>query len=116
MIAYEHIQLDALGDGTRRAILARLLTDGPLAVTDIAQAFDVSRPAISQHLAILKAAHLVADERQGTRRVYELDPRGFRALRAFFDSFWADALFAFKMKVEESRPHRHHRSTRARKP
>jgi DNA-binding transcriptional ArsR family regulator len=93
-------QLDALGDGTRRAILDRLLA-GPLPVGKLAEGFPVSRPAISQHLRILKDANLVVDRTLGTRRVYELNPKGFESLRQYFDQFWAQALFAFKKKLEE---------------
>lgn len=93
-----------MGDATRRGILARLLSDGPLAVNDIARAFPVSRPAISQHLRVLKAARLVRDERDGTRRVYELDPEGFQAVQQYFDRFWTLALAAFKKKVESRQP------------
>ena len=104
METYEHAQLDALGDGTRRAILARLLLEGPMAVGDIAYEFHVSRPAVSQHLRVLKHAQLVRDEQQGTRRVYELDPRGFQVLQQYFDQFWTQALLAFKHKAEETAP------------
>jgi DNA-binding transcriptional ArsR family regulator len=112
---HRHPQLDAIGDGTRRAILARLLSRGPLAVHDIARDFRVSRPAISQHLRVLKDARLVRDERDGTRRLYELDAQGFQVLREYFDQFWTEALIAFKHKVEARdapRPHAH----RPRKP
>ncbi|HXI27879.1 MAG TPA: metalloregulator ArsR/SmtB family transcription factor, partial [Vicinamibacterales bacterium] len=72
MTAYHHeVQLDALGDATRRAIVARL-ADGPLAVGEIAREFPISRPAISQHLRVLKRAHLVVDRAEGTRRMYTL--------------------------------------------
>jgi DNA-binding transcriptional ArsR family regulator len=93
-------QLDALGDGTRRAILDRLL-NGPLPVGKLAEDFPVSRPAISQHLRILKQANLVVDRTLGTRRLYELNPDGFESLREYFDQFWTQALIAFKKKVEE---------------
>jgi DNA-binding transcriptional ArsR family regulator len=91
--------LDALGDGTRRAILERLL-EGPRSVGELARGFPVSRPAISQHLRVLKAAGLVADEAAGTRRVYALNPAAFGSLREYFDGFWSKALVAFKRKVE----------------
>jgi DNA-binding transcriptional ArsR family regulator len=119
---YEHAQLDALGDGTRRAILVRL-RDHPMAVGELAQAFPVSRPAISQHLRILKDAGLVADRAEGTRRVYAVQAEGLRALRAFLDEFWTDALDAFKAQAEaEAAPdrpgphHRHSTNTPGRKP
>jgi DNA-binding transcriptional ArsR family regulator len=97
---YREAQLDAIGDPTRRAILNRLL-GGPTSVGDIAKDFPVSRPAISQHLRVLKDARLVKDQVSGTRRVYQLDYRGFESLRAYFDQFWSAALAAFKQKVEE---------------
>jgi DNA-binding transcriptional ArsR family regulator len=97
---YQEAQLDALGDPTRRAILARLL-EGPLAVGELASHFPVSRPAISQHLRILKDANLVLDQPRGTRRLYALNPEGFDSLRDYFDQFWSLALIAFKQKAEE---------------
>ena len=100
MNSYQGAQLDALGDATRRAILARLL-DGPLPVGKLAGDFPVSRPAISQHLRVLKQANLVMDQTQGTRRLYQLNPQGFDSLRDYFDQFWNHALAAFKKKVEE---------------
>ena len=112
---YHNAQLDALGDGTRRAILARLLSAGPLAVSDIALDFDVSRPAISQHLRVLKDAQLVLDHPRGTRRLYELNPQGFHMLQQYFDQFWMQALIAFKAKAEE-RPQHAAPKTNRRKP
>jgi DNA-binding transcriptional ArsR family regulator len=97
---YHEAQLDALGDATRRAILARLLT-GPMPVGEIASHFPVSRPAISQHLRILKDANLVVDRAKGTRRLYAINPEGFESLREYFDQFWTQALTAFKKKAEE---------------
>jgi DNA-binding transcriptional ArsR family regulator len=97
---YQSIQLDALGDATRRAILDRLL-GGPLPVGKLAEGFAVSRPAISQHLRVLKQANLVTDDAAGTRRLYHLNPEGFESLRGYFDRFWTQALQAFKDKVEE---------------
>lgn len=70
-------------------------------VGKLAEGFPVSRPAISQHLRMLKEANLVIDEAQGTRRVYRLNPEGFETLRSYFDQFWTIALSAFKEKVEE---------------
>jgi DNA-binding transcriptional ArsR family regulator len=92
--------LDALGDATRRAIVERLF-GGPLPVGKLAQEFPVSRPAISQHLRILKQAELVVDESAGTRRLYRLNPAGFDSLREYFDKFWTQALTAFKDRVEQ---------------
>jgi DNA-binding transcriptional ArsR family regulator len=98
--SYQEAQLDALGDATRRAILARLLA-GPLPVGRLASEFPVSRPAISQHLRILKQANLVTDTTSGTRRVYQLNHQGFDSLREYFEQFWNTALTAFKRKIEE---------------
>jgi len=103
--AYQHLQLDALGDATRRAILARLVS-GPMPVGELASEFPVSRPAISQHLRVLKDAHLVVDRPDGNRRLYELDPAGFQSLRDYLDQFWTTALDAFRRKAEESSPPR----------
>jgi DNA-binding transcriptional ArsR family regulator len=100
---YQDAQLDALGDPTRRAILARLV-DGPKAVGELAKDFPISRPAISQHLRVLKHAHLVFDEPSGTQRLYQLNPDAFDSLRAHFDQFWTLALKAFKNRVEERPP------------
>ena len=91
--------MDALGDPTRRAIFERLAA-GPRAVGELADEFPVSRPAVSQHLKVLKDAGLVVDRAQGTRRLYQLDPRGIAELRAYFDTFWMHALTAFKDAVE----------------
>ena len=85
----------ALADPTRRAIFERL-GRGPSAVGDLAGEFPVSRPAVSQHLRVLKDAGLVADRREGNRRLYRVDPRGVEAMRAYLDSFWSDALAAFE--------------------
>ena len=101
MNSYQEVQLDALGDATRWAILARLLT-GPLPVGELAREFPVSRPAISQHLRLLKQANLVVDRPIGTRRVYQLHPEGFNSLREYFEQFWSLALDSFKKKLEES--------------
>jgi DNA-binding transcriptional ArsR family regulator len=85
----------ALADPTRRAIFERLAR-GPRAVGELAEDFPVSRPAVSQHLRVLKDAGLVSDRRDGNRRVYAVDPHGVEAMRAYFDSFWSDALAAFQ--------------------
>jgi DNA-binding transcriptional ArsR family regulator len=92
--------MDALSDRTRRAIVERLLK-GPVAVGDLARDFPVSRPAISQHLKVLKRAHLVIDRPNGTRRLYELNPAGVEALREYFERFWTDALAQFKVAAEK---------------
>jgi DNA-binding transcriptional ArsR family regulator len=90
----------ALGDPTRRAIFERL-ADSPHAVGELARELPVSRPAVSQHLKVLKEAGLVSDRRAGTRRIYQLDPDGVGALRADLDRFWNRALTAFKEAVEQ---------------
>jgi len=93
--------LDALGDATRRAIVERLLK-GPMPVGKLARDFPISRPAISQHLRVLKQANLVLDRAAGNQRLYQLNPEGFDSLRQYFDQFWTVALTAFKKKVEKS--------------
>jgi DNA-binding transcriptional ArsR family regulator len=90
----------ALGDPTRRAIFERL-ADRPRAVGELASELPVSRPAVSQHLKVLKDARLVVDRRAGNRRIYELDPDGIRALRAQLDQFWSKSLVAYKAAVEQ---------------
>lgn len=99
MITYDN-QLEALGDPTRRSILERLL-GGPLPVGKLTEGLPVSRPAVSQHLRVLKAAKLVTEKTAGTRHFYELNPEGFNGLREYFEQFWSEALSAFKNKVEE---------------
>lgn len=89
----------ALGDPTRRAIF-ELLSDQPCAVGELAHELPVSRPAVSQHLKVLKDAGLVSDCAVGTRRIYRLDPAGIGALRAYIDRFWTQALAEFKASVE----------------
>ena len=89
----------ALADPTRRAIFEQL-AGGPRAVGELAAEFPVSRPAVSQHLRVLKDAGLVSDRRDGNRRLYSVDPHGVQALRAYFDTFWSDALSAFKSAAE----------------
>ena len=91
--------MDALGDPTRRAVFERLRT-GPKAVGELAAGLPVSRPAVSQHLRVLREAGLVSERREGTRHVYRADPRGLAELRAYFDDFWVRALEAFKDEVE----------------
>lgn len=86
--------LDALGDPTRRAVL-ELLRAGPRPVGELARQLPVSRPAVSQHLRVLREARLVRNRREGARRVYALDPEGLIALRAFLEGYWDTALAAF---------------------
>ena len=76
------------------------LRGGPRSVGDIAEGMDVSRPAVSQHLKVLKAARLVTDRAKGTRRLYEIDTHGIEALRSWLDGFWDEALSAFKAAAE----------------
>jgi DNA-binding transcriptional ArsR family regulator len=90
----------ALGDPTRRAIFERL-ADRPRAVGELASELPVSRPAVSQHLKVLKDARLVVDEAIGTRRVYRVDADGLRDMRTYLDHFWDQALAGFKAAVEE---------------
>lgn len=92
----------ALADGTRRAIVERL-AHGPSAVGELARDLPVSRPAVSQHLKVLKSAGLVRDHAAGTRRVYQLDPTGLQALRADLDRFWAQALAGYAATIEDSK-------------
>jgi len=92
----------ALGDPTRRAIF-ELLAEGPRAVGDIARQMPVTRPAVSQHLKVLKDAGLVTDRALGTKRLYQINPESLAALRSYFDQFWAQSLAAFKQAVEQ--PH-----------
>lgn len=99
-MTYETKALNALGDPTRRAIFERL-ADHPSAVGELARAFPVSRPAVSQHLKALKDAGLVVDRPDGNRRIYQVDPDGVAALREYLDQFWSRSLAAFKQAVEE---------------
>jgi len=92
----------ALGDPTRLAIF-ELLAQGPRPVGGLAAQLPVTRPAVSQHLKVLKEAGLVIDRQHGTRRMYQLDPEGLAAIRAYFDQFWNRALTAFKDAVEQDR-------------
>lgn len=92
--------LAALGDSTRRKVFERLKRGG-LAVGQIAQGLPVSRPAVSQHLKVLKDAGLVREQRSGTRRVYEIDPQGLGPLRLWLEEFWCEALEAFRAEVEQ---------------
>src|ERR1700689_3290567 len=93
--------LAALADPTRRDVFERLRA-GPQAVGAIAQGLPVSRPAVSQHLKVLKEAGLVTDRPEGTRRVYAVDPQGLGALRGWLDQFWDQALTAFQAEVERA--------------
>jgi DNA-binding transcriptional ArsR family regulator len=99
VVAYEERALDALGDPTRRQIF-KSLRGGARSVGEIARGMDVTRPAVSQHLKILKDAGLVVDRAEGTRRLYSVDTRAVEALRRWFDGFWNEALAAFKEAAE----------------
>jgi DNA-binding transcriptional ArsR family regulator len=92
--------LEALGDGTRREIMERLRR-GPRPVGELAAGLPVSRPAVSQHLRILKEAGLVTERKDGTRRIYGVEPNAIAELRAYFDSFWEQALAGFKQAAEQ---------------
>lgn len=98
-MAYAYQVLDALGDPTRRLVFTRLRSRAR-SVSEIAEGMDVSRPAVSQHLRVLKSARLVMDRAEGTRRLYSVDPRGIKAVRGWLDGFWDEALFAFKEAAE----------------
>jgi DNA-binding transcriptional ArsR family regulator len=91
--------ISALADPTRRAVFERL-KEGPRPVGEIASGLPVTRPAVSQHLKVLKDAGLVADRSVGTRRIYYIDPKGLGAMRAWLDQFWEASLDAFKLAAE----------------
>ncbi|MEA2000438.1 MAG: metalloregulator ArsR/SmtB family transcription factor [Actinomycetota bacterium] len=93
-------QFEALGDATRRAIF-ELLQMGPRSVGELADEFPVSRPAVSQHLKVLKNAGLVSDEAVGTRRIYSIDPAGLEPLRGWVEKIWNQALSNFAAAVDE---------------
>src|SRR5580700_1877238 len=100
-MAYQSAFL-ALADPTRRQVFEQL-RHGPKPVGIIAAQIPVSRPAVSQHLGVLKKAGLVADRAEGTRRVYYIDPQGLAAIRVWLDQFWEDALTAFKTELEKEK-------------
>src|SRR5580700_3618700 len=102
-MAYGNAAFAALSDPTRRSVLERL-ADGPRAVGEIAQGLPVSRPAVSQHLKVLKEAGLVSDRQDGARRIYAIDPKGLGAMRAWLDQFWEVALTALKAEIERDSP------------
>ena len=101
MLANQAEAFTALGDPTRRAIF-ELVGSRPRAVGEIARELPVSRPAVSQHLKVLKGAGLVTDRPAGTRRIYAVDPDGVEAMRAYLDRFWSTTLAAFKEAVEQT--------------
>jgi DNA-binding transcriptional ArsR family regulator len=97
--AYLQAGLEAIGDATRMAILQKL-SRGPIAVNELAETLPVSRPAVSQHLRVLKNAGLVTDSKDGTRRLYQLNPEGVARLRAHFDQMWTKAMSTFQTAAE----------------
>jgi DNA-binding transcriptional ArsR family regulator len=97
--------LQALAEPTRRAVFERLRA-GPLPVGEIASFLPVSRPAVSQHLKVLKEAGLVADRAEGTRRIHYIDPQGLAAVRAWLDGFWDATLLSFAREIEAKDPER----------
>ena len=102
MVTYSADPFRAVADPTRRTVLEYLLGK-PHNVNELADKFDVTRPAISKHLRILKEARVVRERREGRNRIYELNPDGLKALREYFDPFWGEALDAFKRAVESKR-------------
>jgi DNA-binding transcriptional ArsR family regulator len=98
-MANANTAIQALADPTRRAVFESLRA-GPKPVGEIADGLPVSRPAVSQHLRVLKGAGLVSDEARGARRLYRIDPDGLGALRAYLDGFWDAALGSFKEHAE----------------
>jgi DNA-binding transcriptional ArsR family regulator len=98
-MAYNNAAFAALADPTRRRVLERL-SDRPMAVGEIAAGMPVSRPAVSQHLKVLKEAGLVSDRQDGARRIYAIDPKGLGAMRAWLDRFWEGALISLKAEIE----------------
>ena len=101
MDTYLQAGLDALGDQTRMAIFQKLAA-GPVAVNELSRKLPVTRPAVSQHLKVLKNAGLVTDTRQGARRLYRLSPEGIARLRAHFDQLWDKAMRNFQSAAEKS--------------
>ncbi len=100
MDTYLKAGLDAIGDSTRMAIFQKLAS-GPLPVNELARNLPVSRPAVSQHLRVLKNAGLVIDSKAGTRRYYQLSPEGIARLRAHFDRMWEQAMQSFQVAAEK---------------
>lgn len=99
-MAYE-MKFEALAAPTRRTVFEKLKA-GPLSVGALAEGLPVSRPAVSQHLKVLKEAGLVRESREGVKRIYRLDTEGLAELREYFDRFWDDALDAYKRSIEAS--------------
>src|SRR5579863_3546328 len=101
---------DALGDPTRRMIFERL-AGGPLSVVHIAEGLQVSRPAVSQHLKVLREAKLIAMTREGTRSIYRVDEEGIQALREYLDGFWSKAIESFKQVAEQTQKNKDNNGT-----
>src|SRR5262245_58921202 len=101
-MTYQSTRLAALAEPARQRILERLRS-GPLPVGEIAAGMPISRPAVSQHLKVLKDSGLVAETRQGTRHFFAIAPEGLGELRAYLDGLWSDALAAFARHVEQTR-------------
>jgi DNA-binding transcriptional ArsR family regulator len=99
-VATNERRLEVLADPSRRSIVERLAT-GPSAVGELARQLSISRPAVSQHLKVLKDAGLVTDRPRGTRRMYQVDPDGLRAVRTYLDGLWQDALQSFQAAAEQ---------------
>jgi DNA-binding transcriptional ArsR family regulator len=100
-MAYDLTALTALSDPTRRLIFERL-SGGPQPVGRLAHGLPISRPAVSQHLAALKAAGLVMDHAHGAKRIYRIDPHGLASIRAWLDQFWTASLDAFEAEISKS--------------
>jgi DNA-binding transcriptional ArsR family regulator len=100
-MAYAVNALTTLADPTRRTIFERL-AERPQAVGELANGLPVSRPAVSQHLKVLKAAGLVTDRAEGTRHIYRIDPRGLGEIRKWLDQFWDASLEAFAAEIEKT--------------
>jgi DNA-binding transcriptional ArsR family regulator len=100
--------LGALGDSRRRQLFERL-AKRPRSVAELSQGLPVSRPAVSQHLKVLKKAGLVTVRKHGTRHFYQVDPRGLRTMRDYLDRFWDTALEAFKASAEEDKGEKNER-------
>jgi len=98
-MANASVAFAALGDPTRRHIFEKLAR-GPMPVGKLAAGLSITRPAVSQHLRVLKQAGLVVDRQEGTRRIYRVDPGGVDAMRSYLDRFWDRALAAFKVAAE----------------
>jgi DNA-binding transcriptional ArsR family regulator len=97
---YQQAALEVLAEPTRREIFERL-SRAPMAVGELARELPVSRPAVSQHLKVLKGVGLVFDRQSGTKRVYQVDPKAVEALREYFDSFWGQALANFRATAQD---------------